>query len=276
MGRKRYGSPQRLLVTADCGGSNSPRTRLWLWALQRLVDKFAGYFAFMSIIVAVSTFSYWFYTLGFSPALLALAVIPAVAVLVVACPCALGLATPTAVTVGIGKGAENGILFKGGDALESSKNLNTMVFDKTGTLTWGKPVVVDIIPYNKKANSSNPSLEKDSKSLDKAQLEVLRIAAIAEKNSEHPLAQSIVNKAKEQKTKLDDPDGFRSIPGKGVWAKVDDREVYVGQSKMLEEQGIKVSNYREDIERLQGEGKTTILVGVKGKVIGLLSIRCRR
>ena len=240
--------------------------------LQRLVDKFAGYFAFMSIIVAISTFTFWFYTHGFSPALIALAVIPAVAVLVVACPCALGLATPTAVTVGIGKGAENGILFKGGDALESSKNLSMMVFDKTGTLTWGKPVVVDIIAYNNKAKSSKPSLEKDSNSLDKAQLEVLRIAAIAEKNSEHPLAQSIVNKAKEHTRKIVDPGGFRSIPGKGVWAKVDDHEVYVGQSKMLEEQGIKVSNYREDIERLQGEGKTTILLGMEGKVVGLLAL----
>ncbi|MFQ6011739.1 MAG: HAD-IC family P-type ATPase, partial [Nitrososphaerales archaeon] len=130
--------------------------------LQRLVDKFAGYFAFISIIVAVSAFAYWYFVHGFSPALLALAVIPAVAVLVVACPCALGLATPTAVTVGIGKGAENGILFKGGEALESSKNLRIMVFDKTGTLTWGKPEVVDIISFNNKTDSSAPSIEKES------------------------------------------------------------------------------------------------------------------
>ncbi|MFQ6011596.1 MAG: HAD-IC family P-type ATPase, partial [Nitrososphaerales archaeon] len=123
-----------------------------------------------------------------------------------------------------------------------------------------------------KTDSSAPSIEKGSDILDKEQLEVLRIASIAEKNSEHPLAQSIVNKAKESKTKLVDPGGFRSIPGKGVWAKVDGREVYVGQSKMLEEQGFKVSKFSEDIERLQGEGKTTILVGMEGKVIGLLAL----
>src|SRR5438445_1029000 len=170
--------------------------------LQKLVDKVAGYFAYAVMIVALSTFLVWYFV---AHGVAGAAIIPAVAVLVVACPCALGLATPTAIMVGMSKGASNGVIFRGGEAMELLNKISVAIFDKTGTLTQGKPQVTDVIEITKLTTVVS-SIDSD-----KNNISTLSLAAIAEKGSEHPLAKSIVAHAQNQVMKIDDASYFETI-----------------------------------------------------------------
>ncbi len=229
-------------------------------ALQQIVDKVAGRFAFAVMGVALVTFFSWliFGTEGE----IMMALIPTVAVLVVACPCALGLATPTAIMVGMAKAAQNGVIFKGGPSLESLAKVNTIVFDKTGTLTEGKPKVTDVIIINEIAivggstNSKNPLLE---------------IAAVAERKSEHPLARSVVNHAKENGISFGEPSLFISVPGKGVKAKYQEQKILVGNTKMMEKEGLDLDKVSDKIKQLQNQGKTISLVAIEQELVGIIA-----
>jgi len=255
-------------------------------AMQKLVDKFAGYFAYAVMIAAAFTFSVWYF--GISPGVAAMAIIPAVAILVVACPCALGLATPTAIMVGMGKGASNGVLFKSGDAIELLSKVSVAIFDKTGTITQGKPHVTDIIVVNE-SGLPNPSqftsfldVSKDKALIQQLRIEpnnlvALTLAAIVEKGSEHPLGKAIVSYAQSKgiKTENFDLDEFEATAGRGITAKYNEMTINVGSLGFMQHQNIDTAHSAKTIEKLQEEGKTTVLVSSNGKivaVIGLLDI----
>ncbi len=229
--------------------------------MQKIVDKVAGYFALVVLVVAFGVFLAWTFITP-DDAGIAVALIPAVAILVVACPCALGLATPTAIMVGMGKGASNGVLFKGGDALEMLGKINTIVFDKTGTLTQGNPKVTDVIP----ASISNKELELKEKN------NLLRIAAIAEKNSEHPLAKSIVKKAIDEKLHIPSPTEFLAIPGKGVRTVFDGKTILVTSPNQMKHEGISLESLEDKISQLQEEGKTVVVVSYDNMLIGIIAL----
>ncbi len=201
--------------------------------LQKLVDKVAGYFAYAVMIVALSTFVVWYFAVEHGVA--AAAIIPAVAVLVVACPCALGLATPTAIMVGMSKGASNGVIFRGGEAMELLNKISVAIFDKTGTLKQGKPQVTDVIEIKElvtvvHANSSN-----------KNGIATLALVAVAEKGSEHPLAKAIVAHAQDQGMKIEDPSYFEAVPGLGVIATYNNLNLKVGSPAFMQDHKIDIS-----------------------------------
>jgi len=221
--------------------------------IQRLADVIAAYFVPIVMSIAVITFVIWF-ILGPPPAL-TLALLNFVAVLIIACPCALGLATPTAVLVGTGKGAENGILIKGGESLEIAHKVDTIVLDKTGTLSRGEPEVTDII-----LGEGFPEQE------------ILSYAAAAEKNSEHPLADAILKRAREKGIEPLEPDNFRVIEGQGVEATVKGRQIILGNARFLENRRIEILDLRREAEKLSDEGKTAVYIAVSGKVAAVLGI----
>src|SRR5256712_1293225 len=233
--------------------------------IQRIADRVASLFVPAVIAAATIAALYW-YVLGFTawrttlegygihgPLTSALFVF--VAVIIIACPCALGIATPTPIMVGAGKGAELGILIKGGEYLERAERLTTIVFDKTGTLTKGKPSVTDVVPM------AGWTLER-----------VLELAASAEKGSEHPLGQAIVRKAVEQGPELPDPVDFEAIPGQGVRARVDGTEVLLGNRRLLREAGILLEEAVPVLDRLEREGKTAILLAENGRMAGVVAV----
>jgi len=236
---------QIIRMVRDAQGSKAP--------IQRTVDKVSGYFVPAVLIIAVATFMTW-YTFGPSPALV-YAVITMVTVLVIACPCALGLATPTSLMVGIGKGAENGILIRSGDALETAHRIDTVVVDKTGTITRGAPSLTDIIAFEKYTED-----------------EVLRLAASAEKGSEHPLGESIVRAAAERGFVLSDPDRFSAVPGHGIEAVVDDRRVVLGTLKLMADRGVSAGAAETRLEELSEQGKTAMVVAVDGELAGVVAV----
>jgi Cu+-exporting ATPase len=228
-------------------------------ALQLIVDRVAGRFAFGVIGIALVTFFSWMLAV---PGEIMIALIPTVAVLVVACPCALGLATPTAIMVGMAKAAQNGVIFKGGPSLESLAKVNTIVFDKTGTLTEGKPQVTDLIAINEIDIVGGNSSSSNS---------LLEIAAIAERKSEHPLARSLINYAKESRISIGEPSSFISVPGKGVEAKFQEQKILVGNQTMMEKEGISLNKVSEQIKQLQHQGKTISLVAIEKELVGLIA-----
>jgi Cu+-exporting ATPase len=220
--------------------------------IQRLADKIVAYFIPVVLTIAITSFVYWYF-IADVPALFAFTTL--VAVLVIACPCAFGLATPTALTVGMGKGAELGILIKNGEALEIARKVTTVIFDKTGTLTKGKPEVTDIIAF------------------DGGETEVLKIAAIAEKRSEHPLAEAIVKRAETEGIDIEEPEKFEVIAGKGVVASLNGDRILVGSRKLMMENGLAVdAKIEETLQRLEKEAKTAILVASDGKIVGAVGI----
>jgi Cu+-exporting ATPase len=221
--------------------------------IQRVVDQVSGIFAPAVMIAAIAAFVLWF-NLGPTP-VLAYAVIVAVTVLIIACPCALGLATPTSLTVGMGKGAEHGVLFRGGDSLQAARQLQVLVLDKTGTITHGKPALTDVIAL---AGAS--------------EAEVLGKAAAVERDSEHPLAQAIVAGAADRGLTSSQPSGFRSLAGHGVQAQVDGSDVLLGNAKLMADSAIAVDQLDEDAERLAGEGKTPMYLALDGKAAGLIAV----
>ena len=212
--------------------------------IQRLVDLISSYFVPVVLILAITTFVVW-YVFGPSPVFL-FAMLNAIAVLIIACPCAMGLATPTAIMVGTGIGANKGILIKDAQSLETARKINTIIFDKTGTLTNGKPVVTDIVG------------------------DVLQLAASLEKGSEHSLAEAIINKGEEERVKFANVKDFKAVPGHGVVGLVDGKRVVLGNRKMMEKEGIKIEN--SQIEKMENEGKTVMMLGVNGKFTGLIAV----
>jgi Cu+-exporting ATPase len=234
---------QIIKLVEEAQGSKAP--------VQRLADKISGIFVPIVVLIALLTFL-GFYLIGknFNTGL-----INAVAVLVIACPCALGLATPTAIMVGTGKAAENGILIKSGEHLERAHKIDTIIFDKTGTITKGEPEVTDIICVD--------NLEDN---------EILRIAASVEKVSEHPLGQSIVKYAQDKKINLTDTESFMSISGMGLKAVIEEKEVLIGNRRLMKENNISIDNVEEEMLRLEQEGKTAMLIALDKKVSGIIAV----
>jgi Cu+-exporting ATPase len=221
--------------------------------IQRLVDVVAAYFVPAVVIIAVLTFITWA-LLGPEPRM-AHAIINAVAVLIIACPCALGLATPMSIMVATGKGATMGVLFKNAEAIEVMRQVDTLVVDKTGTLTEGKPKLVTVSPLN---------------GFEEAAL--LRLAASLERGSEHPLAAAIVNGAVERGLELADAQNFEYVTGKGVFGRVDGRQVVLGNVRLLEDLGIQPRRLLEEAESLRRDGQTVMFVAVDDKIAGLVGV----
>jgi len=235
---------QIIKLIEDAQGKKAP--------IQRFADRISAYFVPIVILIAILSFSIWYFIVGSE---FSFALIISVAVLVIACPCALGLATPTAIMVGTGKGAEKGILIKGGDALETAHKLYAVVFDKTGTLTQGKPELTDTIPTQNKITEN----------------ELLKLAASVEKYSEHPLAQAIVNKAKEKKIKLENIRNFKAIPGHGVEGMAKKKKIIVGKPEYIRKLA-GLGSFESKIAELEENGKTVIVALHDKKIIGILAI----
>lgn len=236
---------QIIKLVQEAQGSKAP--------IQRTADLISSYFVPIVIILAILTFAIW-YVLGPSPALF-YALLNTVAVLIIACPCAMGLATPTAIMVGTGLGAEKGILIKDAESLEIAHKISTIIFDKTGTLTNGKPEVTDILPK-----------EKFSKK------EVLKIASSIEKGSEHSLAEAIVRKAEEEKINIEPVTKFKAIAGHGIEGEIDKKQIYFGNRRLMERENIALSSFNNEIEKLENEGKTVMVLAVDKKIAGLIAV----
>jgi Cu+-exporting ATPase len=236
---------QIIKMVEEAQGSKPP--------IARLADIIAGYFVPAVIGIAIITFIVWYFY-GPSPAL-TYAVLNFVAVLIIACPCALGLATPTSIMVGTGKGAENGVLIRGGEALETAHKINTVVIDKTGTLTKGEPSVTDIVAYN--------GYEKR---------EILRYAASAEKGSEHPLGEAIVNRALEENISLIDPGDFNAVAGHGIEATLGEKALLMGNAKFMKDRGIQLEELDKKAEELSDQGKTPMFVALDQNPAGIIAV----
>ena len=227
---------QIIKLVQEAQGSKAP--------IQRIADLISSYFVPIVIMLAILTFVVW-YVFGPNPAFL-FAMLNMVAVIIIACPCAMGLATPTAIMVGTGKGAENGILIKDAESLETAHKINTVIFDKTGTLTKGKPEVTDVVG------------------------DVLQLAASLEKGSEHSLAEAIVKKGEAERVKFENVKSFKAIAGHGVEGIIDGKKVVLGNRRLMEKEGIKIDE--KEVERLENEGKTVMMLGVDGKLVGLIAV----
>jgi Cu+-exporting ATPase len=233
---------QIIKIFEEAMGSKAP--------IQLLADKVSFYLVPLVISIAILSFIIWL-LLGQS---LAFALNVFVSVLIIACPCALGLATPTAVMMGTGLAAKNGILIKSGKALEIARNVNIVIFDKTGTLTKGEPAVTDIIEI------------QNSKS------KILQLSASVEKNSEHPLAQAIVNKAREEKINFLEVKNFQAIPGHGVLAEIDDKKILLGTRKLMIDNQIDPSLIEEKMIALENQGKTAMILAQDKEIIGIIAV----
>lgn len=234
---------QIVKMVEDAQGSKAP--------IQKIADQVSGIFVPVVVGIALVTFLIWYFAEGN----LTQAIVSAVAVLVIACPCALGLATPTAIMVGTGKGAENGILIKGGEHLETAYKLNVVVLDKTGTITKGQPDVTDVISLN---------------AMDRQ--EVIRLAAITEKSSEHPLGVAIFEHGKKAFGTIPDPERFEAIPGRGVMAVVDNRVIQMGTRKLMVEKGIDTGSIEHTLSGLEDEGKTAMLFAVNNVLEAVIAV----
>ena len=233
---------QIIRMVEQAQGSKAP--------IQRTADRVSGIFVPIVLGIALVTYIFWDFMGPFTPAL-----INAVAVLVIACPCALGLATPTAIMVGTGKGAEAGVLIKGGESLETAHRLDAVILDKTGTLTKGAPVVTDLLPLG-----------------GLSQEELLRLAASAERGSEHPLGKSIVDEAGARGVELLEMRDFRAFPGHGLEAEVGGRKIYLGNEKFMAERGVDAPGSVDEIRRFESQGKTVVLVADDGGLLGVIGV----
>ena len=232
-------------MVKDAQGSKAP--------IQRVVDTVSGYFVPAVMILAVLAAVVWY---DFGPeSRIIFATVIFVTTLIIACPCALGLATPTSLTVGIGKGAENGILIRSGDALQAAEKLDSIILDKTGTITKGEPALTDVVV----TSGHNEA-------------DVLRLTASLERGSEHPLGEAIVKGAEARKLTLTDTQGFAAIPGHGVSGRIDGHDVLFGNAKLMRDRGIAINALEADWGRLASEGKTPMYVGIDGKAAGLIAV----
>ncbi len=234
---------QIIKLVEDAQGSKAP--------IAKMADKVSG--IFVPIVCAIAIFAGVAWFIGTGNVEFSLTIF--ISVLVIACPCALGLATPTAIMVGTGKGAENGILIKGGEALETAHKINTIVFDKTGTITEGKPTVTDVLAAE--------GIQSE---------ELLQVAASAEKGSEHPLGQAIVLSAQERGFDLLKASSFNAITGRGIEAVINSRAVIAGNRKLMDERGILLAGMEPASDRLAGEGKTPMYVSIDGELAGIVAV----
>jgi len=258
---------QIIKLVQQAQGSRAP--------VQRLVDQVAGVFVPVVIGIALLTLLAWYFLggVGFTQAM-----IFAVAVLVIACPCALGLATPTAIMVGTGTGAEHGILIKNAESLERANAIQTVVLDKTGTITEGRPVVTDVVvmqpvlaPVAASANGAGDSNGNGAPPAGTDD-EVLRLAASAERGSEHPLGEAIVRAAQERGVSLAQPEQFQAVPGHGITAVVDGHMVLLGNLKLMRDWSVALNDVEPAVERLQGDGKTAMVVAADGVALGVVAV----
>ena len=235
---------QIIKLVEDAQGSKAP--------IAQMADIVSGYFVPVVCVIALLAGIGWYFGTAGD---LKFALTIFISVLVIACPCALGLATPTAIMVGTGKGAENGILIKGGEALETAHKINTIVFDKTGTITEGKPKVTDVLPAG--------SVSKDR---------LLQLTASAERGSEHPLGQAIVLGAKESGLTLLEAEQFDSLTGRGIKARLEGEDILAGNRKLMDEQNISLAGMEEISDRLAEEGKTPMYVAINGELAGIVAV----
>lgn len=233
---------QIIKLVEDAQGSKAP--------IAKMADVISSYFVPIVIGLAILASIAWLIA-GETP-VFALTIF--ISVLVIACPCALGLATPTAIMVGTGKGAENGVLIKGGEALEITHKIDTIVFDKTGTITEGKPVVTDIVTKEKNKN------------------ELLSLAASAEKGSEHPLGEAIVRGAEEKNIELKQLESFNAIPGHGIQVVIEGDTILLGNLKLMKENSIDIGVLQEDSDRLAYEGKTPMYIAINNSLEGIIAV----
>ncbi|HCC07200.1 MAG TPA: cadmium-translocating P-type ATPase [Clostridiales bacterium] len=234
---------QIIKLVEDAQGSKAP--------IQKIADQVSNVFVPVVVVIAFVSFLVWF--LGYGN--LTMGIVSAVSVLVIACPCALGLATPTAIMVGTGKGAENGILIKSGEHLETAHKINAVILDKTGTITKGMPDVTDIIVLG---------------IFDKQDL--LKLSAISEKKSEHPLGVAIYNKGKDELIVIADPDKFEAIPGQGVYSEIEGKKIYIGNRRLMNDKHIDIVSIENQISKLENEGKTAMLVAIDNDISGIVAV----
>lgn len=232
---------QIIRMVDEAQGSKAP--------IQRLADKIAGIFTPVVLVIAAVAFLLTWWLVDFQAAL-----VHAVSVLVIACPCALGLATPTAIMVGTGRGAESGILIKGGESLETAHKINAVILDKTGTITKGKPEVTNVMPNGI------------------SETELLQIAASAETGSEHPLGAAIVEQAKVQGINLLSTQQFSAIPGHGIAVVVDEKPILIGNAKLMKDRGVDIASFMNSIEALEHDGKTVMMVATEGQFLGAIAV----
>jgi Cu+-exporting ATPase len=267
---------QVIQLVEEAQGSKAP--------IEELADKISAYFVPAVVVIAVVSFIIWLLagqSFGFALAAF-------IAVLIIACPCALGLATPTAVMVGFGIGAENGILIKSAQALQKASGIDTIVFDKTGTLTKGKPEITDVISntkfqsviaspdpigakqshYNNEIASSQAPRNDEANSND----ELLFYAAIAEKRAEHPLAEAVIKKAKDEGLDIPDPESFNSISGKGIEISYKGDKILLGNRALMRERNIDYSKIENKMHELESQGKTTVMLAKNNEMIGLIAV----
>ncbi|MGK2963466.1 MAG: copper-translocating P-type ATPase, partial [Gemmatimonadaceae bacterium] len=237
---------QIVKMVQDAQGSKAP--------IARLADVISGIFTPIVLIIAVATFAAWF-VLAPVDVRFTMALVNFVAVLIIACPCALGLATPTAIMVGTGRGAENGVLIKGGESLETAHKLDTIVLDKTGTITEGKPELTDVLVL-------------DGSSED----EMLALIAGAERQSEHPLGQAIVRAAESRGLEVQQASAFNAVPGRGLEATVNGRNLLLGNARMMADRGIDVTAAEGPAAGFASEGKTPMFVAADGKIAAVVAV----
>jgi len=217
--------------------------------VQKFADKVVGKFVPIVFSVAAVSFAYWYIVSGFSAAFFVL-----LAVLLIACPCALGIATPTAILAGVGKGAEYGILLRSGEYVERAKKLDTVVFDKTGTLTKGEPSVTDVVVYN-----------------GYTQGDALKLAAVAEKGSEHPLAEAILKAARQGESEIPDTESFEAIPGHGVRCTHENKRILLGNRRLMQDERVPIEQFKKDLDTLEGQGKTVMILAVNNEPAGVVA-----
>ncbi|PMC34928.1 copper-translocating P-type ATPase [Bacillus sp. UMB0899] len=232
-------------IVEEAQGSKAP--------IQRMADIISGIFVPIVVVIAIVTFIAWYFFAD--PGNIAEALEASIAVLVIACPCALGLATPTSIMVGTGKGAKNGVLFKGGEYLEETHKIDAILLDKTGTITKGKPEVTDFLVFE----------DNDEKKL-------LEYVISAEKSSEHPLAEAIVNYGKDKQVISPEATDFQAIPGHGIEATIDDSKVLIGTRKLMKEHSITFEEHENKMAELEQQGKTAMLIAVNNKLKGIIAV----
>ena len=237
---------QIVKLVQDAQGSKPP--------IAKLADTISGIFTPIVISIAIATFVIWF--VAASPEVrFTMALVNFVSVLIIACPCALGLATPTAIMVGTGRGAENGILIKGGDSLETAHKLNTIVLDKTGTITKGEPSLTDVV--------TSDGFDEN---------EFLKIIASAEKQSEHPLAAAIVRGAESRNLAIEKVENFNALEGRGIEAKVSGKDLLLGNLRLMNERKVELNGAESTVEKLASEGKTPMFAAIDGKFAGIVAV----
>jgi len=221
--------------------------------MQRLADAVSSYFVPIVIAISILSFLFWYFIGGL---VFSLSMAILISVLIIACPCALGIATPSAIMIGAGKGAQNGILIKSGEFLEKAYKINSIIFDKTGTLTKGEPSVTDVVVLNPKYASDD----------------VIKIAGIAEKGSEHPLGQAVLKKAEETGLTLPKAESYQAVAGKGIKAGYKNKTILAGNRRFMRDYKIPIDDIEKQIQKLENEGKTVVLAAYGKNIIGLIAI----